>query len=440
MPKIPVYATKKVPKVLKKKDGTLSALGQAWINLLNERNLDETHTREVQVLMGHKEPNANSHEQVKAWLYSLGWVPEHIQHKRDKKTGKVTLIPQIASKDAKRDGTGEICDSIKKLYEKEPKLELLEGLSVLSHRITVFKGFLENLKGEFIYPTCAGITNTLRVKHSIIVNLPAVSKKYGKEIRGSIIAKEGMVLCGADLASIEDSTKRHYIYDYDPEYVEEMNTPGYDPHLEIGILAGMLTREQADFYKKYEKDKDEKGHSFIPLPEDKEKYGKIKAIRTKAKILNFSATYKVGEKALARNSGMKRQEASKMLATYWMRNKAILDVERSLQIKEINGQRWLLNPVSLFWYSLRTEKDKFSTLNQGTAVYVFDIWLTYIRRSQIKVAFQMHDEAGINVLVGDEVRVRSGIQTAIEKVNKKLHLNIKIGCSIEFGNSYAATH
>jgi len=103
----------------------------------------------------------------------------------------------------------------------------------------------------------------------------------------------------------------------------------------------------------------------LPEQEQKRIFSKIKDVRQKAKTVNFSATYKVGAETLARNGGFKLSFAKKLLETFWKRNKAILDVEKSLEIKEIGNQKWLKNPVSGFWYSLRAEKDKFSTLNQG---------------------------------------------------------------------------
>ena len=57
-----------------------------------------------------------------------------------------------------------------------------------------------------------GLTNTLRFKHAKpLVNLPAVDKPYGKEIRGCLTCPEGYTLCGADMTSLEDTTKRHYM-------------------------------------------------------------------------------------------------------------------------------------------------------------------------------------------------------------------------------------
>jgi DNA polymerase I-like protein with 3'-5' exonuclease and polymerase domains len=176
----------------------------------------------------------------------------------------------------------------------------------------------------------------------------------------------------------------------------------------------------------------------LPEEEQKKLFSKLKSIRTKAKMVNFSALYKVGKATLARNSGLKLSEAAKLLKIYWTRNKAILDVENSLKIKEIGDQKWLLNPVSNFWYSLRNDKDKFSTLNQGTAVYAFDQWVYFVRKEGIKIALQMHDEILFNTL--DKEKTTKSLDIAMDKVNDKLKLNIKVGCSIEYGNSYSTVH
>lgn len=420
MPKVEIKKKKVYENAVEDNNGNIFQKGDLFYSMFEKTAPKKIEKSKVK---GYKESNPNSNFQIKDWLYSLNWKPEHIKHVRDKKTGQTKEIVQIGAKT----GQGEICNSIKKLFKKEPKLEVLDGLSLLSHRIGIFEGFLKNKIKDRLYPTCMGLTNTLRLQHAIIVNLPGIDKKYGKDIRGSLIADVGAELCGSDLSNIEDRTKRHYIYQYDPKYVEEMNVDGYDAHLEIGLLAGLLTQDDIDFFKNFNKETD-----------DKTRYDKIKSIRTKSKIVNFSATYKVGKATLARNSGLKLSEAAKLLKIYWTRNKAILDVENSLKIKEIGNQKWLLNPVSNFWYSLRNDKDKFSTLNQGTAVYAFDQWVYFVRKEGIKIALQMHDEILFNTL--DKEKTTKSINNAMDKVNDKLKLNIKVGCSIEYGNSYSTVH
>lgn len=416
MPKVPIFRTKTYPTNMYRKDGTLSIQGDKWYALLKQQNLPDNYNQPVKYIDGYEEPTPTSQKQIKDWLYSLGWIPENIKHLRNKEDNSVKKIPQIASKQ----GQGEICESIHKLFNKEPKLELLSGLSVLSHRISIFKGFLNDHKDGRLYATMAGLTNTLRLKHAVIVNLPGLDKRYGKEIRSSIIADESCVLLGSDLKNIEANTRNHYIYPYDKKYVEEMSVEGFDSHLDIAVLAGMLTPEQAQAHK-----------------DGKEKYN---AIRQKAKIVNFSALYGVGVPTLARNSGMTEKEAKKLLDTYWERNKSVLEFSKSCERKFVGKQQWVKNPINSFWYSLRSDKDIFSTVNQSSAQYCLDIFIHFLKALGLKVPFQYHDEILLNVKKGDEQKTKDIINKAIEMTNNKLKLNIQVACSVEFGNTYASCH
>ena len=76
-----------------------------------------------------------------------------------------------------------------------------------------------------------------------LVNLPGVDKPYGDVIRGVLTCPEGYTLCGSDMTSLEDTTKRHYMKPLDPDYVEEMSREGFDPHLDLALFAGDITQE-----------------------------------------------------------------------------------------------------------------------------------------------------------------------------------------------------
>lgn len=101
---------------------------------------------------------------------------------------------------------------------------------------------------------------------------------------------------------------------------------------------------------------------------------------------------------------------------------------------------WLFNPVSQFWYSLRFDKDRFSTLNQGTGVYAFDSWIRNVRRKGIKICGQFHDEHIAPVLKGNEEAHKGKLLLAIDETNNELQLNVKLGISIDFGHSYSEIH
>ncbi len=108
-------------------------------------------------------------------------------------------------------------------------VEVLEGLTVMQHRLGIFQGFLDCEKNGYVMAEVKGFTNTYDSSRKPLVNLPGVDRPWGKEIRGCLTAPTGYVLCGADMTSLEDTTKRHYMQPYDPKYVHEMSQSGFDP-------------------------------------------------------------------------------------------------------------------------------------------------------------------------------------------------------------------
>lgn len=404
------------PKVYIKKDGELSVAAEKWQALLSDLGLPEYHNGALQILTGSENGNPNSYHQVKQWLFELGWKPDVFKYVRDDHTRKTRAIPQIAVLDG-----SDISDSIKVLYDKEPRLEHLEGLYILKHRIEILEGFLANERDGWLKAEISGLTNTLRFKHSIIVNLPGVNKPYGVMIRGVLIAPDDdHILCGADVSGLEEGTKHHFMSFFDPEYVKKIRQPGYDPHLDLAVLAGMLTEGEALDHK-------------LGIR-------KQTVIRDKAKKTNFAAIYLAQPPKIAETAGITLEEAKVLYDAYWELNKSIRQVANACVTKMVDGQRWLWNPVSRFWYSLRAEKDKFSTLNQGTGAYCFDTWVRKVRGRGFRLCGQFHDELATPIWKLDEWTTKIGLEQAMNENNDELQLNIKLGISVAFGRSYADIH
>lgn len=401
------------PKVMYKKDGELSSHGERWVSLCKEYKMPIT-TQTFVVKTGEEKANPNSTDQVKDWLFSIGWKPRTFKFLKDNNTGKNRKIEQV------RKGS-ELCPSVKKLSVVDSRIDLLEGLSVLSHRIGIIKSFVECEKDGYLQATIAGLTNTLRFKHSKpLVNLPSVDKPYGKEIRGCLSSPEGHTLCGADMTSLEDTTKRHYMKPLDPDYVKEMSKEGFDPHLDLAKHAGLITQCDIDKHNSGEKS--------------------LKDLRKNYKVVNYSATYGVGASTLARNTGMSESEAKNLLKAFWSRNWSVEAVAKGVRIKDLFGSMWLQNPVSKFWYSLRSDKDRFSTLNQGTGVYCFDNWVKFCRQQGLETVGQFHDEVIALVKKGEEDEVVSIMHNSIRDLNQLLKLNVDLGMEAQFGNNYAEIH
>ena len=425
MPKRKVTTKKSRPKNCFRKDGTASAHGQRWFDLLQENGLPLHFDGEVEVIKNWEDPNPNSTDQVKDWLYSLGWKPCTFKYVKEINEVEGTIfitrseraIPQVRKE-------GELTESVKLLAKKNPEVQVLEGLTVMQHRLGIFQGFLDCEQDGYVKAEVDGLTNTLRFKHKKpLVNLPGVDKPWGKEIRGCLTAPTGYVLCGADMTSLEDTTKRHYMQPYDPDYVHEMSQADFDPHLDLAKHAGAIEQSDIDAYNRGLK------------PE-------LKDLRKNFKVVNYSATYGVGATKLSRTSGISETGAAALLDAYWRRNWSVRAFCNSSKrkVRQINGDMWVQNPVSNFWHLLRYKKDMFSTLNQSTGVYCFDKWVAYYRTRRPNIIGQFHDESINLVKEGEQSEHSDALNWAIKKLNQELKLNVDLGIDIQYGQRYSDVH
>ena len=414
------WARRMPPKRFYKATGVIGELGNRWIALCRENGLSDDYRGHIDVVVGEEEGNPGSHEQIKAWLFSLGWKPEHYKYIREEGTRNYRKIPQVANKDKDEGG---LCPSVLKLAEKEPAIELFAGVSILNHRLSILNGFLQNQEDGFLKARVGGLTNTLRFKHRELVNLPGIDKPYGKEIRGLLVAEDGYELCGSDMSSLEDRTKQHYMWPFDPAYVIEMQKPGFDPHLDLAVFAGALTYDEAELSKV-----------------DKAVKKKLSPVRKAYKCANYAAVYGASGPVVARTADLPEEEGYKLVDAYWKRNWSVKEIPKGISVKRNEDGMWMYNPVSRLWYSLREEKDIFSTLNQGTGVWAFDTWIKHVRSRRPQLTGQFHDEIILQVKKGNREKCEELLRWAIDETNKELSLNRELDIDIQFGDNYAAIH
>lgn len=416
LPPVPIKKERTKPRVLRKADGELSVAGRRWEELTLRAGVDLEFDGVIEEIVGYDEPNPNSTDQVKDWLFSLGWKPQTFKEVRNAE-GEVREIPQI---NLER-GEG-VCPSVLALADKNPSVSALEGIGVLSHRIGILKGFLRDVDQDgYLHARVAGLTNTLRFKHAEIVNLPKPDKAFSEDIRSALICEDDEVLCGSDMSSLEDKIKQHQIHPYDPEYVNELNTEGYDPHLDIAKMGGFVTEEDILSYKKGEK------------PE-------VKKIRDLGKTTNYGCQYGAGAAKIAKTTGLSLKEARALHKAYWDKNWAVKEFASRQYVKEVDGEMWVYNQVSGFYYSLRYEKDIFSTLTQSTGVFCFDLWLKRILSVREQLTATFHDEIVLTIKKGAEEKCTELINKAMDEVNDILQLNVRLGCEIQYGHNYARIH
>lgn len=425
MPKVAKYGKFKKPTKCFKLNKEMSEAGKTWFALLGREGLPADTEGVVEAVVEVKEPNPGSHPQVKDWLYSLGWVPETFEFKRDKATGDIRKIPQINLKEGKG-----VCPSIKKLFPIEPNLAVLEGLSILTHRIGVLNGFLANVDEDgYVQAKIQGLTNTLRFKHRVVVNLPGVDKPYGADIRACLVCPEGYELGGSDMMSLEDRTKQHYMWPHDPKYVSSMMEDDFDPHVDLAVFAGLMTEEDGATFKAADE-----------VFQKTNMYKALKQVRAVGKKVNYTAVYGAGDATIARAAGVSLPRGTALKEAYWKRNWSVLAIAEEQLVKKVLGGMWLFNPVSELWYNLRYEKDRFSTLNQGTGVYCFDKWIMEFRKRRPQLTGQMHDEIIVTIKKGHREELIKLLKDAIKVVNEELRLNRELDVDVQFGDSYATIH
>jgi DNA polymerase III epsilon subunit-like protein len=411
MPTVPKIAKRKRPKLPFKQDGSLSVAGERWKVLAEDNGFTIEYDHEIEEVVGQEEPNPTSSKQIKDWLFTLGWKPMTFNFVDDRE------IPQVKTKD------GELCKSIKKLSDLHPEVLVLDSMAVVKHRIGLVKGLLKNEQNGFVQACIQGLTNTLRFKHAVCVNLPSARKPYGLEIRGLLTAKtDNTELCGSDMCSLEDRVKQHYMWEHDEEYVKEMSKPDFDPHLDLALAAKAITQQEVQDYK------------------NGNKLDRISQLRYNYKGGNYALQYGAGIKTLAKQLGITMKEAKVISEAYWERNWSVKAISDSMVTKEVEGSTWQFNPVSKLWYSLRSDKDKFSTLCQGTGTYLFDMWVGFILKEREQLTANFHDEIILEVKKGNRDKCVKLLENSIKKVNRMLKLNRELQVDVQFGVNYSEIH
>lgn len=459
MPKVPIFSIRTKPNNMYKKDGSLSVAGARWKVLTEGCGLDIEYEGSIKEIIKYEEPNPNSVDQKKKWLYSLGWEPKTLKHNRDKITGEVKVVEQIMTEDKM------LCPSVLKLAEKEPAIEHFDGLTVLTHRIGILKSFLSNVdESGMIIQGLQQLAVSMRWQHSIIVNMPRYTGRGdlrdGKWIRECLIAPPGKKIIQADLSGIESRTSDHYIFNINRDRVVKTQKPFFDPHTEISVFASLMTPSEETFYifkSALESDStldletfsdiyksDDEVRRLLSLPEEEQKklIKHLKTVRSKGKTCNYASLYNVGAKTLARNLEIPEKEAKDLIDAYWKIHFAVKVFTESLQTKKVEDEMWVFNPISNFFYYVRNSKDLFSIVNQSSAVYCFNMWVYFITKRGIFPVTQTHDDC-VLLSNNDEVSInktRQVFHDAMDDLNNYLKLNVKLDCESQIGDNLAETH
>ena len=178
----------------------------------------------------------------------------------------------------------------------------------------------------------------------------------------------------------------------------------------------------------------------LPLKEQEKLFKRLSDLRYLGKQTNYAATYGAGAETIARGAGGSKGLGEQLHDAYWSKNWSVKAIADACKIKKSRDHKWLWNPVANLWIYLKTEKDKFSTLNQSTATYCFDMWIKNILEKRKQATAQFHDEVIFELPKGKRTVMTKILKKSISEVNDELNLNRELDCDIEFGKNYSEVH
>jgi len=196
----------KEPKLPKfKKNGeytttTARMLSEYYGYLVKPTNTDLLAAGETFQRFREEKVTLGSLELVKDWLLTKGWIPDEYQKK---KVGFqwITMGPKLTT------------TSLVKMGETGV---MIDDYYTIRNRRAVLSGWLNCLRDGRVHGNMWTIgTPTFRARHEIIVNLPAVTASWGKELREVFKADEGQVLVGADSSGNQLRGLCHYVNNKD---------------------------------------------------------------------------------------------------------------------------------------------------------------------------------------------------------------------------------
>lgn len=330
-------------------------------------------------------PDLNSKNEQKKLLLELGWEPQ----------------------DTTPTGQPKLDESIKEIG---PVGEAIHMRNTLSHRRSQVQGLIDLTDNEGRIHGGANPcgTNTTRMRHSRIVNIPRASSPYGHEIRSLFGVPDSKVLVGYDAASLELRILAHYIGN--PDYNEKVTT----------------------------KDKQNDAHVLAARAGGSDN-------RDLGKTINYALIYGAGDQKLGSIIGGTKADGAGLRRSLYDAIPGLDDlinrVQRAAQrgwIKGLDGRR--------LW--IRSPHQALNTLVQGGgAVYMKTVtaYLDDLTRRHKDTCFKvcdMHDEAQWEVLEqATEIEaLYSAIHEAFQKANIELELKCPQEAEIQIGKSWAETH
>jgi hypothetical protein len=450
-----------VPAKPFKKDGSVSATMERFLerhgckmepNGQSFRWIDGSwHTVEAGALLPASMPmRLGNQEDLKAWfLEDLKWNPLYWNYKKDErgKPVKDKKTGQPIRTSPKMQEAGRLCPNLEAL-EGELVKRVVRWLS-LRNRLSVVQGWLENPRlacDGRLSAGSAGITNTHRQKHTVVVNVPKAEDGVvlGREMRSLYVARPGRVRVGYDAAAIENRVEAHFVYPYPggPEYAEE-------------ILSGDPHKKNAFVF--YAKQLEEKELVFDTADKD---HPEFKPFRSKSKNAKYCLSYGGSGPKLAKTLGLDEKFGEQLYEAFWKANEPLAKLREAVTTWwELKGQKKFIKGIDGRLLMTRSKHSLVNTLFQSTGAVVMDYsamfmdkWLGGIRLDDEKYPcyhykghviyrdLYQHDELGFDC--PEEIAEEIGKMgcKSIEQAGKYLKMRVPLGGECKIGADWSKVH
>ena len=353
--------------------------------------------------------NVNSDQQVKKFLYELGWKPDEWNTKKQDDGSFKKTSPKLSESSfgSLPPGVGQ---DIKRYRMVKHRRGLIQSIK---HPET--KGAIAQIRADGRVPanaiTCG--TPTARYRHSgAVCNIPRPTSTYGKEIRELYcVPEDSSLMVGIDLSGIEARMLGHFCVPY----------PGGRQFAEL-ITQGDWHSENAKLWG---------------------------CDRNDAKTELYALMYGAGPlklgNILGKSAGVGRKNRDDFFRVY----KPYADLTDALEeALEANGG-WIraLDGRRLY---VRNKKDVLSSCLQGNAAIIFKLWMNKVHEEvlprwnmTIKQLIAYHDELQFEFVsssVKDANIFGSHVVEAAKRVGESLDLKVPIDAEHKVGKSWRDTH
>lgn len=148
-----------------------------------------------------QEPDINSREKFKKQLLRLGWKPRHFTPKGSPKLTIKNEYDETVPCPSLEETLGDLGGRVARYYILRHRESQISGWVNGSKA----KGYISPIRDDGRIPSRVrpDATNTHRMAHSIIANIPRVSSPLGKEMRSLFTVPTGYKMVGADLSGLE---------------------------------------------------------------------------------------------------------------------------------------------------------------------------------------------------------------------------------------------